>query len=145
MDTTDRIELSEMIFHAKVFDETTKDSVAPPMIVAECACHSVGCSVEEFFSKTRERHVVMARQIAMAYTYSSEQNPVYSLAKIGKMYGDRDHSTVLHAVTKISGFIHVKDKVVMSTIDRFLNRIKLMGYNYLPTLNNHRSVKVKLN
>lgn len=45
-------------------------------------------------SKTRKRHIVQARQIAM---YFSKKMTKSSLANIGKEIGKRDHATVLHA------------------------------------------------
>jgi len=50
--------------------------------------------VETLQSKTRKRHIVQARQIAM---YFSKKLTKASLASIGSQIGKRDHSTVLHA------------------------------------------------
>jgi len=50
--------------------------------------------VETLRSKTRKRHIVQARQIAM---YFSKKLTKASLASIGSQIGKRDHSTVLHA------------------------------------------------
>lgn len=45
-------------------------------------------------SKTRKRHIVQARQLAM---YFSKRMTKASLASIGSQIGNRDHATVLHA------------------------------------------------
>lgn len=45
-------------------------------------------------SKTRKRHVVQARQLAM---YFAKRMTKSSLANIGNQIGQRDHATVLHA------------------------------------------------
>ncbi|MFD0992103.1 chromosomal replication initiator protein DnaA [Tenacibaculum geojense] len=45
-------------------------------------------------SKTRKRHVVQARQLAM---YFAKRMTKSSLASIGNQIGQRDHATVLHA------------------------------------------------
>ncbi|MDT8346740.1 MAG: chromosomal replication initiator protein DnaA [Flavobacteriaceae bacterium] len=45
-------------------------------------------------SKTRKRHIVQARQLAM---YFAKKLTKSSLASIGSQIGDRDHATVLHA------------------------------------------------
>src|SRR5699024_5190053 len=50
--------------------------------------------VETLQSKTRKRHIVQARQIAM---YFSKKLTKASLASIGSQIGKRDHATVLHA------------------------------------------------
>ena len=50
--------------------------------------------VETLQSKTRKRHIVQARQIAM---YFAKKFTKASLASIGTQIGRRDHATVLHA------------------------------------------------
>jgi chromosomal replication initiator protein len=45
-------------------------------------------------SKTRKRHIVQARQLAM---YFAKRFTKASLASIGSQIGKRDHATVLHA------------------------------------------------
>ena len=55
--------------------------------------------IDTLQSKTRKRHIVQARQIAM---YFSKQLTKSSLASIGKQIGDRDHATVLHACKTVN-------------------------------------------
>ena len=50
--------------------------------------------VETLQSKTRRRHIVQARQLAM---YFAKKFTKASLASIGSQIGKRDHATVLHA------------------------------------------------
>jgi len=50
--------------------------------------------VETLQSKTRRRHIVQARQLAM---YFAKKFTKASLASIGNQIGKRDHATVLHA------------------------------------------------
>jgi len=58
--------------------------------------------IETLQSKTRKRHIVQARQLAMffakKYTKSSLQN-------IGTQIGDRDHATVLHACKTVDNLV----------------------------------------
>lgn len=56
-------------------------------------------SVEELDSKKRDRSLAMPRQIAM---YLSRNHTDSSLPTIGKAFGGRDHTTVIHAYEKIS-------------------------------------------
>jgi chromosomal replication initiator protein len=49
-------------------------------------------------SKTRKRHVVQARQLAMFF---AKKYTKASLSNIGSQIGDRDHATVLHACKTI--------------------------------------------
>ena len=50
--------------------------------------------IQTLQSKTRKRHIVQARQIAM---YFAKKFTKASLASIGTQIGRRDHATVLHA------------------------------------------------
>ena len=55
--------------------------------------------VPELFSKKRTADLVKPRQIAM---YFAKELTSLSLPEIGQSFGGRDHTTVLHAVRKIS-------------------------------------------
>ena len=54
--------------------------------------------VTDMYSACRERSIVRPRQVAM---YLTKKITNYSLPVIGKKYGGRDHTTVMHAVNKI--------------------------------------------
>jgi chromosomal replication initiator protein len=51
-------------------------------------------------SKSRKRHIVQARQIAMYMSRNLISN--CSLSTIGTEIGGKDHATVLHACTTVS-------------------------------------------
>ncbi len=55
--------------------------------------------VETLQSKTRKRHIVQARQLAMFF---SKKLTKASLASIGSQIGKRDHATVLHACKTVN-------------------------------------------
>ncbi len=59
-------------------------------------------STSDICSKMRTKEVVYARQIAMYITREITNN---SLPKIGEQFGNRDHTTVLHAWDKIKQLI----------------------------------------
>ena len=54
--------------------------------------------LSEMFSPRRARSVARPRQIAM---YLSKQLTTRSLPEIGRRFGNRDHTTVMHAVRKV--------------------------------------------
>jgi chromosomal replication initiator protein len=56
--------------------------------------------VADMYSKKRPASIARPRQIAM---YLSKEMTQKSLPEIGELFGGRDHTTVLHAVRKISG------------------------------------------
>jgi len=61
-----------------------------------------GVSRSDILSQRRHRSVVWPRQIGM---YLSKQMTARSLPEIGRRFGNRDHTTVLHAIRKIDGEI----------------------------------------
>jgi chromosomal replication initiator protein len=59
-----------------------------------------GVSKGDLLSQRRHRSVVWPRQIGM---YLAKQLTARSLPEIGRRFGNRDHTTVLHAIRKIEG------------------------------------------
>ncbi len=57
-----------------------------------------GVSMEDLCGSSRSRNLVTARQIAM---YICRELTTMSLPKIGQQFGNRDHTTVMHADRKI--------------------------------------------
>ena len=55
--------------------------------------------VDTLQSKTRKRHIVQARQLAMFF---AKKFTKASLASIGSQIGKRDHATVLHACKTVN-------------------------------------------
>ncbi len=62
----------------------------------------------DLLSPRRARSVVVPRQIGM---YLAKKMTARSLPEIGRRFGGRDHSTVLHAVRKIEGLVKTDDKL----------------------------------
>lgn len=56
-----------------------------------------GLSIEAILSHRRQKHIVAARHEAI-YLISEETD--MSLPQIGRIMGDRDHTTILHAIRK---------------------------------------------
>ncbi len=67
-----------------------------------------GISKPDILSQRRHRSVVWPRQIGM---YLSKQLTARSLPEIGRRFGDRDHTTVLHAIRKIDKVISENPRV----------------------------------
>lgn len=64
--------------------------------------------ISDLSSKRRSRAVARPRQIAMAL---SKELTDHSLTEIGKCFGGRDHTTVLHACRKISEFKNTDPRI----------------------------------
>lgn len=72
-----------------------------------------GVSRADLLSSRRTANVVRPRQIAM---YLAKTMTLRSLPEIGRRFGGRDHTTVLHAVRKIEGLVQ-GDKGLAEEID----------------------------
>ena len=72
-----------------------------------------GVSRADLLSARRTANVVRPRQIAM---YLAKTLTLRSLPEIGRRFGGRDHTTVLHAVRKIEGLVQ-GDKVLADEIE----------------------------
>ena len=73
-----------------------------PRRIKEAVASNYDLPAETLRGKTRISRVVRARQVAM---YLCREMTDLSLVLIGKQFGGRDHSTVLHSIRKIEGLI----------------------------------------
>jgi len=76
--------------------------------------------ISDILSTKRNKFISHARQLAM---YLSRELTSSSLPRIGKSFGDRDHSTVIYAVSKVSDLIN-NDKTVYRQIQELTSKIK---------------------
>ena len=67
-----------------------------------------GVTKLDILSERRHRSIVWPRQIGM---YLAKNMTARSLPEIGRRFGGRDHTTVLHAIRKIDGVLKVDDKL----------------------------------
>ena len=70
--------------------------------IQRTVCRHYRITREDLLSQRRTAHVVKPRQIAM---YLAKTLTLRSLPEIGRRFGGRDHTTVLHAVRKIDGLV----------------------------------------
>ena len=85
-------------------DEIKRERATAPLMPTATRIRSkvaafYNLSVIEIFSNRRELHIVLPRQIAM---YLTRKLALLSMPQIGRAFGDRDHTTVLHAERKIA-------------------------------------------
>jgi chromosomal replication initiator protein len=88
--------------------------------IQETVSERFGLAVDELCSEKRSQNIVFPRQIAM---YLSRELTDSSLPKIGKEFGGRDHTTVIHATSKIAGRIR-EDRSVYNLVQELTARIK---------------------
>lgn len=77
-------------------------------------------SRSDLVSSRRTRSIVVPRQVAM---YLAKSLTPRSLPEIGRRFGNRDHTTVLHAVRKIEGLV-VQDEGLAKDIDGLKRRLE---------------------
>jgi chromosomal replication initiator protein len=103
----------------KDIPETAASRVTIDIILSAVA-ESTGVSVTEIIGDKRSRPVVDSRHVAM---YLARELTDASLPKIGERFGHRDHTTVLHAVEKITKLMR-EDREMYNRVQRLTTRIK---------------------
>jgi len=119
---TDRpmtVELAEDVLR----DVYPQGDAAPEVTITriqEAVSHRFGVTLEELVSPRRSQAVAYPRQVAM---YLSRELTDASLPMIGKEFGGRDHTTVIHAKDKITRLIR-EDRSVYNLVQELTARIK---------------------
>jgi chromosomal replication initiator protein len=92
-------------------------------VVIEATADMFGLTVEELCGKSRSRPLVTARQVAM---YVLREMTDFSYPAIGRAFGDRDHTTVMHAVSKISELMRER-RTIYEQVTELMHRIRTAG------------------
>lgn len=97
-----------------VFSSSPK--TVTPLTIKNQVCMHFNIKIPDMESSKRSRELAFPRQIAM---YLCRKMTDLSLPKIGAQFGNRDHTTVLHACDKISKEIKVNEtlKGIISEIE----------------------------
>jgi chromosomal replication initiator protein len=88
--------------------------------IQEAVSERFGLAVAELCGDKRSQNIVYPRQVAM---YLSRELTDSSLPKIGREFGGRDHTTVIHANSKIARMIR-EDRSVYNLVQELTARIK---------------------
>lgn len=67
-------------------------------VIQKTVCDEYGVGILDVLSPRRAAHIVRPRQIAM---YLAKTLTPHSYPEIGRRFGNRDHTTIIHAVRKI--------------------------------------------
>lgn len=78
-------------------------------------------SIELLKDKTRKREIVVARQVSM---YFAKEYTNMSLKSIGANFGNRDHSTVIHAITSVNDMMDT-DRKFKATMEELIKKFKM--------------------
>ena len=94
---------NNLVISKDIIDAALGDLIKPPVknidindIQKQSAKH-YNITVSDLSSKSRKQHMVLARQMSI---FIAHELTTLSLTNIGKNFGNRDHSTVLHAIKK---------------------------------------------
>jgi chromosomal replication initiator protein len=88
--------------------------------IQELVSERFSLSLEELCGDKRSQNIVYPRQVAM---YLSRELTDSSLPKIGREFGGRDHTTVIHATSKIARLIR-EDRSVYNLVQELTARVK---------------------
>ena len=81
-----------------IVDQDDANVISPTDIITATAAY-FKLTVDDLYGSSRSQSVATARQIAM---YLCRERTSLSLPKIGQLFGNRDHTTVMYAYKKIS-------------------------------------------
>jgi len=88
--------------------------------IQELVCERFSVTHDELTGDRRSQNIVYPRQVAM---YLSRELTDASLPKIGKEFGGRDHTTVIHATSKIARLIR-EDRSVYNLVQELTARVR---------------------
>jgi len=92
-------------------------------VVIEATADMFGLTIDELCGKSRSRPLVTARQVAM---YVLREMTDFSYPAIGRAFGDRDHTTVMHAVSKIADLMRER-RTIYEQVTELMHRIRTAG------------------
>lgn len=89
--------------------------------IIETVCNHFNVSPSAVGGKSRKRDFVVARQVSM---YLAQKYTKMPASRIGKLVGNRDHSTVIHSCTQVENRLKV-DKKFLAEIQSLENSFKI--------------------
>ncbi|KAA9134488.1 chromosomal replication initiator protein DnaA [Microbacterium caowuchunii] len=104
-----------------IIDQDDANVISPTDIITATAQY-FKLSVDDLYGSSRSQAVATARQIAM---YLCRERTNLSLPKIGQLFGNRDHTTVMYAYKKISDLMKERRSIYnqVSEITTQLGRV----------------------
>ncbi|SHO54271.1 chromosomal replication initiator protein DnaA [Anaerocolumna xylanovorans] len=107
-------------------EEALKDLISPdnkkqltPELIIDVISEHFNISTNDIYSINKSRNIAYPRQIAM---YLCRKLTDCSLSDIGKVMGNRDHTTILHGIDKVEKNIK-SDPSMQNTIDVLTKKI----------------------
>ena len=129
--TEDRIKFLSLIYSDLKYLSKMQNKVVKVESIVKYISNETGVSVKDMISKKRLKEYVDARHIAM---YLTCKHTDMTLKSIGRFFGGRDHSTVLHAKENVVNQMEVY-RDLRKKVEEFDNYIKLDTFDF-PQLEN---------
>ena len=112
--------------NVELAEEALKDLISPnnqknitPELIMEIVAEHFNLSVADLYSSKKSRNIAYPRQMCM---YLCRHSTELSLSEIGKKLGNRDHTTILHGIDKITKDLE-KDNLLQNTIEILSKKI----------------------
>lgn len=99
------------------------DNIVSPVDIITATAEYFKLTVDDLYGSSRSQAVATARQIAM---YLCRELTSLSLPKIGQLFGNRDHTTVMYANKKISELMKER-RSIYNQVTELTARIKQMS------------------
>ena len=97
-----------------------EDSVISPLEIINAVASYYKITPDDIYGQSRIQAIALARQIAM---YICREQTNLSLPKIGALFGNRDHTTVMYAQKKIAEYMSER-RYVYNQVTEIIGRIK---------------------
>jgi hypothetical protein len=101
----------------------TVPSMLSVRTIQRAVCRHYGVSVTDLLSSCRTRAVVLPRSVAV---WLCRRLTTHSLPAIGQQFGDRDHTTILHAARRIDE-LRQTDAAMQAQLDAFIAALQPAG------------------
>jgi chromosomal replication initiator protein len=102
-----------------------EETVIAPIEIINAVSNYYKITPDEIYGNSRTAAIAMARQIAM---YICREQTNLSLPKIGQLFGNRDHTTVMYANRRVAEWMNER-RYVYNQVTEIINTIR----------NNHRA------
>jgi chromosomal replication initiator protein len=86
------------------------------ILIREKVAHHFRLSIGEITSKSRKPQYVLPRQIAIAMI---KEHTSLTHTSTGRLFGYRDHTTVIHSLQAIKNYVDTGDEKVIALIQHF--------------------------
>ena len=112
------MELARTVLKDLVLTEDT--NIVSPVDIINITATFYQLTIDDLYGSSRSQTIALARQVAM---YLSREMTNLSLPKIGQLFGNRDHTTVMYANNKI-GELMKERRSIYNQVTELTSRIK---------------------